>query len=267
MTKIGVTVLASGSNGNCVAIHSEDRTLLVDCGISKSELIHRLELSAISPDTIKGILLTHAHGDHVKGVDLVARTLEVPVYATSACFDGLKAHIEKYSRKKECTLLPRLFQVGYTFECAQFQVTPFPVEHDADTVGYVLTTPRGKIGIATDVGTPTHLLETFLRDCHTLVLESNYDQNMLIQSPRSWDLKHRICGGHGHLSTRQAAELLPRLVTRNTRNVILAHTSGDCNHYQLALDAAQEALHSIQRDDIFLECGRRDGAIPTRWLN
>ena len=66
MTKIGVTVLASGSNGNCVAIHSEDRTLLVDCGISKSELIHRLELSAISPDTIKGILLTHAHGDHVQ---------------------------------------------------------------------------------------------------------------------------------------------------------------------------------------------------------
>ncbi|MGN0867084.1 MAG: MBL fold metallo-hydrolase [Oligosphaeraceae bacterium] len=267
--KTGITLLASGSNGNCIAIQSEGRTILVDCGISCKELGERLKVSGIAPESLCALLVTHAHIDHIKGIQRVSQTYGLPIYATRNCFEEIQARIAKNkATKKEtpCPLLPRLIEVGYSFACAGFQVTPFPVEHDVETVGYVITTPQVKIGIATDAGKPTNLLETFLRDCHALVLESNYDPDMLLCSNRSWELKHRICGGHGHLSNRQAAELLPRIVTRNTKNVFLAHISEECNRYELAMNAAQEALRNMKREDIFLTYGIREGAIPTIWL-
>ncbi len=275
--KTGITLLASGSNGNCIAIQSEGKTLLVDCGICQKSLLQRLKVSSIDPQSLCGILVTHSHVDHIKGIALVARTYGLPIYATRNCFEAIQGRIEKAiaaeaarkkkaEEEKKCQLLPRIIEVGYSFSCAGLEITPFPVEHDVETVGYVLDTPQGKIGIATDAGKPTNLLETFLRDCHALVLESNYDPDLLLCSNRTWELKRRISGGHGHLSNRQAAELLPRIVTRNTKSVLLAHISEDCNRYELALNAAREALRKIQREDIFLTCGSREESIPTVWF-
>ena len=264
-TKTGVTLLASGTNGNCTAISSQGKTLLVDCGIAHRALKQRLMQCGIPEESLCGILLTHAHSDHIKGVETTARQYGLPVYSTEKCFDGVLEYHEKHHTGKKFSLLSRTFEAGYSFSCAQFTVSTFPVQHDVETVGYVLSTPRCKVGIATDVGHPTNLMESFLKDSHVLVLESNYDPDMLITSNRSWELKHRICGGSGHLSNRQAADLLPRIVSRNTQSVLLAHISEECNRYALAMKTARQSLADLHREDVFLTYGSREAPIPTVW--
>ncbi len=104
-----------------------------------------------------------------------------------------------------------------------------------------------------------------LRDCNTLVLESNYDIQMLGASARPWSLKQRILGPTGHLSNRANSELLTQIVTQNTHNLVLAHISNDCNKYEIAEKEASDALRAMQRQDMFIACGRRENPIPTIW--
>ncbi len=256
--KTGVTILASGSNGNCIAIQHHGNTILLDCGISLKMLRTRMAQECVDPESVRAILVTHKHGDHMKGVGAAAGFLGVPVFSPYEV-----AVLLQNDAKHPVTAT--VLDAGTSFELSGFQITPFPVEHDVETVGYTLTTPEAKIGIATDIGRPTQTAEFYLRDCQTLVLESNYDVNMLAYSPRSWELKTRICNGKGHLSNRQNSEFLPRLLTKNTRNLLLAHISHDCNKYELALGAARKTLHALNRDDIFVDYGRREESLPTVW--
>lgn len=256
--KTGVTILASGSNGNCIAVQYQGNTILLDCGLSLKMLRARMAQECVDPDSVRAILVTHKHGDHMKGVGAAAGFLGVPVFSPYEVAELLQ-------NDKKHPVTATVLDTGASFDLSGFQITPFPVEHDVETVGFVLTTPEAKIGIATDIGRPTQTAAFHLRDCQTLVLESNYDVNMLAASPRDWGLKTRICGGKGHLSNKQNSEFLPRLLTRNTRNLILAHISHDCNKYELALGAARKTLHELNREDVFLDYGRREEPLPTVW--
>lgn len=256
--KVGVTILASGSNGNCAAIHADGNTILIDCGISLRMLRQRMKETGVDESTIRAILVTHSHVDHVKGLEKSSQCFGVPVFSSYETSEKLKHDFPD--------MIPAsILEIGSQFELSGFQIRSFPVEHDVPTVGYTFTRESTKIGYATDCGRVTVPVEYNLRDCNTLVLESNYDVNMLVTSKRAWSLKQRICGGAGHLSNIQNSELLPRLLTTNTRNLILAHISHDCNQYDLAIGAAQQTLNSLNRQDVFLDCGRREGPIPTVW--
>lgn len=259
MPQIGTTVLASGSNGNCTVVHCGDRALLIDCGISLKVLRERLAKANICESWIKAILVTHEHTDHVKGLDVVARHLGIPVFVTRLCAEVLHSHGVD-------TAYMTVINVCSDFELAGFVLRAFPLQHDAvDTVGYIIARDSVKIGIATDFGKPNAMTDFQLRDCGTLVVESNYDINMLAASKRAWRLKQRIIGPIGHLSNPDNAEMLPRIVTANTRNIILAHISGDCNLYSIAEDTARNKLNSMARNDIFLTCALREKQIPTVW--
>ena len=255
---IGVTVLASGSNGNCIAVHADGNTVLIDCGVSLRMLRARMAETGIPEASVRAILVTHRHDDHIKGVDKAAARFGVPVFTH---YEAAQKMEEVFKKPVTTTIL----DVGAEFPLSGFMVTSFPVEHDAETVGFVLTKESSKVGIATDMGRATQAVEFNLRDSSTLVLESNYDMDMLAMSNRTWMLKQRICNGKGHLSNIQNSALLPRLLTVNTKNLILAHISHDCNQYKIAMDTAKKPLTDMRRQDVFLDCGRREGSIPTVW--
>jgi len=258
MDRIGVSVLASGSNGNCTVVHCGDQALMIDCGISFRQLRLRMKQDGIPEKFLKGIVITHEHSDHISGLEKAAQAFGIPVYATALCGDVI--------HRKYPGLSITVLNAGCEFSLAGFTVCAFPVSHDAvDPVGYVLRRNDMKIGVATDFCKPNAVLTYQLKNCNTLVLESNYDCNMLAASPRPWMLKQRIASPVGHISNDVNAELLKTLVGGDTRNLILAHISHDCNHYELAEAAARNSLREIGRSDICLECGRRENPLPTIW--
>ena len=259
MPGVGITVLKSGSDGNCTVVHCGESALLIDCGVGLKALRAGLEQAGIQEQWIKGILITHEHADHVKGLDVVARHLGVPVYATRLCADYLRGHIKK---APAFTLIEK----GSDFGVGGFGVRAFPLQHDAvETVGYMLTHESTKVGVATDFGAATATTDFHLRGSDTLMIESNYDLNLLAASTRPWRLKQRILGPHGHMSNPDCAEMLGRILSANTRNVILAHISGECNKPELARAGAEASLRALQRQEVFLTCGSRSKAIPTVW--
>lgn len=258
MSKIGVSILASGSNGNCIVIHCGPQAIMVDCGISLRLLRRRMKEEGLEESWIKAILITHEHTDHIQGARVAAQHFGVPIYATAKCAEILRTKFDFG--------MMNMIAACNDFPLSGFNVRAFPVSHDAaEPVGYVLERESTKIGLATDLGQTNQMTNFQLRDCNTLVLESNYDINMLAASRRPWNVKSRILGPIGHLSNMDTARFLPSVVTRNTSNIVLAHISGDCNTYDLAECSAQGVLRDMSRSDIFLAYGRRDTAIPTIW--
>lgn len=258
MSAVGISVLASGSNGNCTVVHCGDDAVMVDCGISYRQVRQRMQQDGLRPEMLKAIFITHEHEDHIKGLELTARQLGLPVFAAGRCAQWLAERKEK--------IAVTMLQSCSDFTVAGFNMRAFPVQHDAvEPVGYIICRESTKVGIATDLGRANQMTAYQLRDCGTLVLESNYDINMLASSARPWGLKQRILGPMGHLSNRDHAELLAHVVTGSTRNLVLAHISHDCNKYEIAENAAAAALRTMQRQDLFIACGRRDMPIPTIW--
>ena len=159
-----------------------------------------------------------------------------------------------------------LFTPGGDFPVCGFSVLPFAVQHDAvEPVGYVITCQSRKIGIVTDLGRPGQMTEFQLRSCDTLAIESNHDLNMLAASKRPWYLKQRILGPQGHLSNLQSQELLGKILSSNTRNVLLMHISQECNTHELAETLARQKLQNLGRHDVNLQAASQDKPLPTAW--
>ena len=244
MTPLGITILASGSAGNATLVHTRSEAVLIDAGLSAREFFRRLKAVQFDPALIRAIVVTHEHTDHIRGLRKCAADLGVPVYATRLCADWLRAH------EPDLGTLVR-FEAGSCFDIGELTLTSFPIRHDAvDPVGYTVSAGEFKIGVATDLGTPSLTTDYNLRNCNTLVLESNHDLGMLAASSRPWSLKQRILGPIGHLSNPTACELLGRLLTPQTHHLILAHISRECNTYDLALHTAEAELQSLGRTDI-----------------
>ena len=234
-SNLRVCLLASGSKGNAVYVESGETRILVDAGLSGKEIALRLSQIGVDADSLHGILVTHEHQDHVSGVGPLARRHQLPVYI----------HPDTHK------LLPRLgkidqlreFDIGAAFTIRDLEITPFPVTHDAaNTSGFVINTPTGKIGVATDLGIATRLVADYLRDCRVLVLESNHDEQMLQDGPYPWHLKQRIRGNQGHLSNNASAELLGNLVWDGLDAVFLAHLSETNNDPAKARSVSRQLL-------------------------
>lgn len=252
-----LTVLGSGSGGNAMVVGSEDHAILIDAGFSGLEIRNRLDAAGIDPSCIRAILLSHDHTDHIKGVGVLARRWGIPVYANRRTADAL------HSRKIGAPDL-RLFTAGADFPVGPLQVRAFSIPHDAsDPVGFTLRSNGHKLGVATDLGYPSHLVMHELQECDMLVLESNHEVQMVLDSNRPWNLKRRILGRQGHLSNETCRHVLRQILHDRTRHVVLAHASRDCNCYQLIEDGAAQELADLGRTDISLSVPRQDATTPT----
>lgn len=231
---VSICVLSSGSKGNSFLVDGPEGALLIDAGLSAREVHRRICAMGFDPGRIRGILVTHDHDDHVRGVRVLARRLKLPVLGTAGT-------LEVTSLSQEGPV--GAVRPGVEFRAGGFAVHPFSLPHDGvDPVGFVLSLEGLKIGVATDLGYPTALVRTRLQGCDFLLLESNHDEKMLIEGPYPWFLKQRIRGRTGHLSNGASSELLEELVHNGLQRVVLAHLSETNNTPDLALGAAREVL-------------------------
>jgi len=231
---INICALASGSRGNSFLVEGPEGALLVDAGLSAREVLRRVCAMGFDPDRIRGILVTHEHDDHVRGVRVLSRRLDLPVFGTGGT-------LEITGLSRECPV--EILRPGMGFHAAGFSVNPFTLPHDGvDPVGFVLSLGNLKIGVATDLGYATALVRQRLDGCDFLLLESNHDEKMLNDGPYPWFLKQRIRSRTGHLSNGASSGLLEDLLHADLQRVVLAHLSETNNTADLALGAAREVL-------------------------
>lgn len=231
-----LTVLASGSKGNCAYLKGEGGALLVDVGLSAREILCRLANAGADASLIEGILVTHEHIDHIRGVDVLARRLRVPVYATGGT---LAAFADKCGTTKAELCRCRC---GEPFSIGDFSVEAFAASHDArEPCGFSIAEGGIRIGCCTDTGTVTATMFDRLASCDAVLLESNHCPDMLENGPYPAYLKSRIRSKHGHLSNPDAARCLQALAGK-VHMAMLAHLSEVNNTHEKALLAALEGL-------------------------
>ncbi len=222
-------ILASGSQGNAIYVSDGETSLLIDAGLSGVEIERRMRSRGLDPTRLDAILVTHEHADHVRGVGVLSRRYDLPVYLSPET-DGAAAQQIKKIRDV------RHFQCGRSFRINDLALHPFSTSHDArDSAGFTVQRNGLKIGIATDLGIPTAVVRTHLKNCSLLVLESNHDSKMLMEGPYPWHLKQRVRGRTGHLSNDVSRDLLGELRHEGLAHVVLAHLSEENNTPETAL--------------------------------
>jgi phosphoribosyl 1,2-cyclic phosphodiesterase len=237
---VRLTILGSGSAGNCAYVETEETRILIDAGFSLRQIRQRLASIGRGPENLTAILVTHEHADHVQGLAALSEKLRIPIYCNRPTWEATAYQLQT---KLEC----RLFATGASFEVGDLLVETFSVPHDAqDPVGFLLRTAAGNIGFLTDLGHATKLVLQRVRHANVLVLESNHDIKMLQDCPhRPWSLKQRILSRHGHLSNEAAADAAEQIVSDGLRHLYLSHLSRECNRPELAHRVMNERLHKI----------------------
>lgn len=231
---IGLSVLSSGSKGNCIYVEGPHGAVIIDAGLSAREILKRLALVGGDPSRVGAILLTHEHTDHSRGIMPLARKLKVPVYGTLGTLEAVRLPQDVHT-------LP--FRSGTGFNGPGFGVMPFSIPHDAmDPVGFVLEADDVRIGIATDLGYGTALARERLKGCAAVVLESNHDETMLMEGPYPWFLKQRVRSRRGHLSNEASARILNAIKGSDLQLTVLAHLSEVNNSPELALTSAMDSI-------------------------
>jgi len=237
---VRLTVLASGSKGNCAIVASARTRLLVDAGLSCRETLKRMAAAGEDPHSLTAILISHEHSDHVAGLPVLARRLKIPVYMTGATNDtwgrqcgDKESHIDRLE----------LFGSGRSFQIGDIHVTPFTIPHDAaDPVAFAFRIDGVKLAIVTDLGyLPASVCDN-IRDSDVLMVESNHDLEMLRIGRYPWSVKQRVMSRVGHLSNATLAEFLTSDYDGSAAFVVLAHLSEENNHPEIARDTAERAL-------------------------
>jgi phosphoribosyl 1,2-cyclic phosphodiesterase len=253
-----VHVLGSGSRGNSILLETSETRLLVDAGFSGRAIEARLAAVGIPPDTVSALVITHEHRDHTHGMGVFARRWRVPIYIARATADSCAALLTGAEEL-------RFYEAGAPIDVGDLRVEPFLTCHDAiDPIGVTVRQRPGglKVGIATDLGTPTLPVRHALQGCELLILEANHDDVMLRTGPYPWSVKSRIAGRHGHLSNRAAAQLGTELHHRGLAAVVLAHLSQECNEPDLAAGVVGAALRRAGFDGLLRVAGQ-DEPLPT----
>lgn len=232
-----VHILASGSTGNAVYIEMGNRRFLIDAGISCRRIERGLADIGVKVSDLHGLLITHEHSDHIKGLDVLVRKHEVPVYARSATWE--KISCRKKLPGKCCR------DLGDSLDMGKVKVETFSTSHDAaDPVGFCFYYQNHKFVLATDTGKVTPALREAVSYADVLVLESNHDVQMVKEGDYPHFLKQRILGELGHLSNQQAGELLAELPHKQGMQVFLAHLSQNNNYPGLAERTVRDILES-----------------------
>lgn len=234
---VKIAVLGSGSAGNCTYLDTGKVRVLVDLGFGIRSLKRRLRQAGLETERIDAILLTHGHGDHVKGVAALAHSQSIPVYLNQGTRQELAEPAD----------FPCLqtFRTGSPFAIGDLEVEAFEVSHDSrEPVGFSFSTAGLRGALATDLGEIGPSVTRALAGCDWLILESNHDEEMLKVGPYPWVLKQRVLSRTGHLSNQRLAHFLRSDFDGRAAHIFLAHLSRQNNHPELALESARDALSS-----------------------
>ena len=247
--------IASGSSGNCIYVANDNTNLLVDAGISKKRIVEGLDSIGVRVTDIDGILVTHEHIDHIKSIGVMARAYNIPIYGT---YDTLKAIHECKGTGQIDQNLYRPIKADNTFCINTLKIKPFTTSHDAvDPVCYTFHSNEKKIGVATDLGEYDDYIISNLEGCDIILLEANYDRNMLQVGPYPYYLKQRIVGNKGHLSNVNSGELLKHIVSDKLKYIFLGHLSKENNYPELAYETVKVELDDALKGSI-LKVAHRD---------
>src|SRR6184192_3145486 len=248
-------MLGSGSAGNSALVATDHCKILVDGGLSARQLVLRLERCGVTPEQLDGVLLTHEHGDHVCGLEVLCRKFDVPIYANAQTAEAVR-----YDGALDRHRNWRIFRTGAEFKICDVLVQTFPVPHDAvDPVGFAFYAGARGLGFITDLGYATKMIVERLRQVHTLVIETNHDEKLLQNDPhRPWPVKQRIQSRHGHLSNAAAATVIEQLLSGKLERVVLGHLSRDCNTPELAAGAIRTMLAQRDRDEVEVHCATQN---------
>ena len=229
-------VLGSGSKGNSIYLGDGETNLLIDAGISAHQINLRLRQIGVPLNSIKVVIVSHEHTDHIAGIPILMKKSDIKCYAN-------RLTAEQMLNGMPASKL-HVFTTGEAFSIGAFRIHPFTVPHDAvDPVGLDITHNNRKVSITTDLGHATTLVRETLKGADCLVLEANHDEDMLINDiRRPWALKQRIRSKIGHLSNNEAGRLLTEIAGEKLKKVLLAHISRDCNTTSMAENTVRHYL-------------------------
>ena len=229
--------IASGSSGNCIYVGSEEAHVLVDVGISGKNIEKGLNTLDLTGKDVDGILITHEHSDHIKGLGVISRKYGIPIYATGGTADAM---LRMKSLGKMPEGLIHEIREDEPFEIKDLTVNPFTISHDAaQPVGYRIAYGDKKVGICTDLGVYNDYTVECLKGMDALLLEANHDVKMLQVGPYPYYLKQRILGDRGHLSNENSGKLLCRILHDKLQAIVLGHLSKENNLPELAYEAVR----------------------------
>lgn len=238
--------LYSGSSGNCLFVETDTTKLLIDCGTSLKKIVSGL--SSINKDIseIDAILVTHEHSDHVQSLGNASKTYNIPVYVNLETLESMPKQKEKISLNNQ-----KIFEVGKEFSIGNLAIKPFSIPHDAaNPCGFNIFDQKSKMTIATDLGHMDNKLLNNLKESSFILLESNYDPEILKCSRYPFSLKQRIVGPNGHLSNSTAGKTISELTKSNLKEVMLGHLSKENNFPELAY---QTVVEELQKNNVDLD--------------
>ena len=244
MDKLRFQCFGTGSSGNCYYIGNGKYGILIDAGISVRNIRKTLANSGLSLSDIMAVFITHDHADHIKHVGTLGEKYRIPVYATEKIHEGIQRNYcvtEKlYASKKH-------ININQTTEIGDLRITSFPVSHDAsESVGYSVEYLDKTWVVATDLGYIGDEAAQHLRKADYVVIEANYDEEMLEKGPYPFPLKERIRANTGHLSNDQIGEFLAENFNKNIKKIFLCHLSKENNRPEIAYTTVKQYLEDKQ---------------------
>lgn len=235
------SVLASGSTGNSLYIETQQQHLLIDCGLSGKKMIGLLGQIGRKPEDIDGILVTHEHSDHVKGLGVFARRFHTPVYANEKTWKAMASITGSIPVEQKFE-----FQANTIKKFGNLDIESFSVSHDAaDPMFYIIHDGDRKLTLLTDLGYVSEHIKGLIRDSEAYIMEANHDTEMLMMGPYPWSVKRRILGDTGHISNDDSGAALTEVLGNHTKRIYLAHLSRDNNMKELARLSVGQKLESI----------------------
>ncbi len=248
--------LFSGSSGNSLFVKTENTNLLVDIGVSAKKVENALLNLDTDPTKLDGILITHEHIDHVQGLGTFAKKFNLPVFVNQKTLDAMPKQKEKIPEENI-----HLFNIEEKFVINDLQIKPFSIPHDAaNPCGFTIGNKQKKMSIATDIGHMTNGILKNLEDSNFLLLEANYNPEMLMYCRYPYSLKNRISGPTGHLSNEEAGKTISYLLTCGLKQVMLGHLSKESNFPELAYKTVVEELiaSNYKENSLSLSIASRD---------
>lgn len=250
------SVLASGSTGNAFYIESNKEKILVDAGLSGKRLDHLFSGVNVDPSTLTGILVTHEHGDHIKGLGVMARKYNLPIYANEKTWQAMEKSIGKINLEQKL-----LFGRDQVKTFGDMTVESFGVSHDAaEPMFYTFRNNDKKVALVTDLGYVSERIKDVITGADAYIFEANHDVEMLRMSRYPWSVKRRILGDTGHVSNEDCGLALSDIISNQTKRIYLAHLSKDNNMKDLARMSVDNIL---KERGIDLEIYDTDPEVPT----
>lgn len=240
--KIRFLSLASGSSGNCYYLGTDIYGILIDAGIGSRTIRKVLKEHGVSLEHIRAIFITHDHADHIKGVGSLGEKYGIPVYATPETHKGIN---RSYCMTEKLSSSVRHLHKETPLTIEDFKITAFEVPHDGtDNVGYCIEVDGKVFSFLTDMGHITPTAAQYICKANYLIIEANYDEEMLKMGPYPQYLKERIVGDNGHMCNRETAEFLADHIHEELKHIWLCHLSKDNNHPELAYKTVELLLRS-----------------------